>query len=64
MLLATGCASKSDLAALSTRVDAVEASQKSFDTELESIKSDHEAIKSDISDLNAKVDRAFAKGKK
>jgi len=56
-----GCASKSDLAALSSRVDALETNQKNIAAEHQSIKADHEAIKGDIADLTAKFDKAFVK---
>jgi len=56
-VLSVGCASKGDLAALTTRVDSLEAAHKVHEA-------DHEAIKAEVSDLSNKVDRAFAKGKK
>ena len=57
----SGCASKGDLAALSSRVDALEANQKTIVADHDDIKSDHEAIKGDIADLSAKFDKAFVK---
>jgi len=63
-VLSVGCASKGDLAALTTRVDSLEAAHKVHEADHEAIKADHEAIKAEVSDLSNKVDRAFAKGKK
>lgn len=60
----SGCASKGDLTALSNRVEALEANQKTLFDDHTSIKADHEAIKGDIADLTAKFDRAFAKSMK
>ena len=64
MLLSVGCASKGDLSALSTRVDTLESQHRAIETEHVEIKADHESIKGEVSDLSAKMDRAFAKGRK
>ena len=61
MLGFVGCASKGDLNALSARVDALEATDKAQNADITQLKSDHEALKGDISDLGAKLDRAFVK---
>jgi outer membrane murein-binding lipoprotein Lpp len=57
----SGCASKSDLADLSVRVDALTVKMKEIDDDHKAIKSDHEAIKGDVADLSAKFDKAFVK---
>ena len=63
-LLSVGCASKSDLKALSGRVDALETKHTAIETEHAQIVQDHAALSSSVGELNARVDRAFAKGKK
>jgi hypothetical protein len=70
-LMAVGCASKGDLAALTTRVDALETAHKAIEADHAALKaehatimSDHEAIKAEHSDINARLDRAFTKGHK
>lgn len=60
-LLTVGCASKGDLNALSSRVDALEATDKSQNSEMADLKSNQEALKADVSSLSDKMDRAFAK---
>lgn len=60
-LLSVGCASKGSVEALSSRVDALEANEKTQATEISQLKSDHEALKGEHADLSAKIDRAFTK---
>lgn len=60
-LLSVGCASKGDLNALSGRVDALEAIDKSQNTEIDELKGNQEALKADVASLSDKMDRAFAK---
>lgn len=60
-LLSVGCASKGSVEALSSRVDALEANEKTQAADIAQLKSDHEAIKGEHADLTAKMDRMFAK---
>ena len=60
-LFTVGCASKGDLAALSSRVDALEANEKTQAADIAQIKSDHEAVKADVASLSSKLDAAFLK---
>lgn len=61
MLGAVGCASKGSVEALAARVNALEATDKTQDADIAQLKSDHEALKGDITDLGTKLDRAFVK---
>lgn len=60
-LFTVGCASKGSVEALSSRVDALEANEKTQAADIAQIKSDHEAIKSDVAGLSSKLDNAFLK---
>ena len=60
-LFTVGCASKGDLAALSSRVDALEANHKTLLADHDQIKSDHEAIKAEHAGLSSKLDSLFLK---
>ena len=60
-LLSVGCASKGSVEALSSRVDALEANEKTQAADIAQIKSDHEAIKADVASLSSKLDAAFLK---
>lgn len=60
-LFTVGCASKGDLATLTSRVDALEANDRAQAADVAQIKSDHEAIKADVAGLSSKLDNAFLK---
>ena len=60
-MLSVGCASKGSVEALSSRVDALEATDKSQNTEINDLKGNQEALKADVASLSDKMDRAFAK---
>ena len=68
LLVMSGCASTGDLEALQTRVDTLEAGQKSLVSEHEAIKAehgaliaDHNAIKLEHSRVSTKIDNLFKK---
>lgn len=61
MLMSVGCASKSSVSALSARVDAQETDIKTIKADHETLMSNQEALKSDIAGLEAKMDAAFLK---
>lgn len=63
--LTTGCASTGDLEALSTRVDAIDATQKTLVSDVNAIKAEHSAITAEQTALKAeissKLDNLFKK---
>lgn len=63
-LMSVGCASKGDLNTLSGRVDALEAAEKTQTADIEQLKQNQEALAAHVNEIDAKLDRVFAKGKK
>lgn len=64
MVSMVGCASKGDLNSLASRVSDVEAQNKAIVAEHERIKSDYVDLTTALNENNARLDRAFAKGKR